>query len=114
MTEIFNIHDTDQALADRELALAQEHSKAREQKDLLQGLVNTAGWFAYKLVMEAQYDARVQQIMLKPATPDTVLEQEFLKGEAAMIKTALLLPEAFIESDAVTLGRRGEDDEDGS
>ena len=110
----FGISETEEQSAARELALAKERSAAREQKDLLEGLIKSPGGAAYVALLEDQYELRVQKILLVPATPDTALAQEFSKGEAAMIKTGLLLPQAFIESNAITLGRRGEDDEDGS
>ena len=73
---------------------------AEQQSDLAayRNLVNSVGWGRLVNYLRLQRNTRCQEILLKPIKASAELyEQEYLKGEAAMLLAVERMPEMLME-----------------
>lgn len=77
-------HVEDEAVAARR----EQREEALSQQAAMKALTASSGWAILVGIMDEQIQARLDNIVLKPLT-DTASQfnQEFAKGEVAMIKT---------------------------
>lgn len=72
---------------------------ANEEKRALRQLLESRGWSILRRTLEEGYRAREQHILLTPLSETfTSFQQEFMKGEASILRLILAMPQMTIEA----------------
>ena len=92
--------------------------EARQQVQLLESLVKCPGWDELVRVIKAMMEINIVKLTTEPAmSMDSIVAQEFLKGEVAGWRRVMELPEELIDSSGSVVEehkrRRAEEREDG-
>jgi hypothetical protein len=85
-----------------------EVERARNAAKALKELTTSKGWAILKTIIEKQIQARTDKIIFEPRSSNkmTEFEYEFMKGEAAGMRTILHLAESEYETEAAVAGAR--------
>jgi hypothetical protein len=94
---------------EREAAFEELTHDDRESMQLMRSLLNNEGWKSFVRLLESDLKTRRDLYELGDVEGmDGLIQREFLRGEIAMLRTMLGMPEALMESSNTALHMRTE------